>query len=333
MRIEEALAHFVTQLHADGRSPHTSAQYRRHILLLESWLRNRGHGCDVDAIGHEDLAQFLSSPNARTRPDGQTKRATSVNALRTSLRTFFRYAHEAGYTRSNPARLIRRALCGQSPPRALSDEEQGRLLLALSQGKDDASRRDHALFTLMLGTGIRIGSALALEARDVDLDRGELALRRTKGDHPVSLPISRVVRDDLRGYLDGGRDGPLFTGRDGRVLSARHAQRRLGQWAKRAGIQHTVSPHDLRHSFALRIYRRTRDILLVQQALRHRSIVSTTVYARCDEGRLRDALASQHKSTCSTAWVRRYALCREVVRDLEVTLGRSSSRDTRDVDA
>jgi site-specific recombinase XerC len=106
------------------------------------------------------------------------------------------------------------------------------------------------------------------------------------------VPLSRAVREHLRSYLQGRGDGYLFIGRDGRALCARLAQRRLTIWCQRAEVERGISPHSLRHSFAIRIYRKTRDLLLVQQALRHRSIASTTVYARCDEGRLREVLAS-----------------------------------------
>src|SRR5881397_2422170 len=99
MKIEDARSRYLTQLQADGRSPHTAGQYRRHITLLATWLAANGRGTTVEEIDHEALAQFLASPCARTRPDGVTKKATSTNALRTSLRTFFRYAHEAGYVR------------------------------------------------------------------------------------------------------------------------------------------------------------------------------------------------------------------------------------------
>ena len=151
MKIEDTLARYVTQLEADGRSHHTINQYRRHIGLVASWLRERGNEAAVEDIDHETLALFLASPAARTRPDGRTKKATSANALRTSLRTFFRYAHEAGYCRSNPARLVRRALCGTPPPRAMSDEEQGRFLIALGAGVGPEAKRDHALFALKIG--------------------------------------------------------------------------------------------------------------------------------------------------------------------------------------
>ena len=292
MRLSDALSRFLVQLRADGRSEHTGGQYERHVSRLGAWLEAGGRSDEVERIDHEALAEFLASPGARSRPDGKLKTATSTNALRTSMRTFFRYAHDAGYTHSNPARLIRRAMCGAPPPRAMRDEEQGRLLLVLSKGVGPEAKRDRALFVLMLGSGIRLGSALALEVADVDLERGELQLRRTKGDCPVSVPLARAVRDHLRGYVNGRAGGPLFPGRNGAALSARHVQRRLALWIKRAGIERQIKPHDLRHSFAITLYRRTRDPLLVQAALRHRSINSTTVYAKCDDGRLRDVLAS-----------------------------------------
>jgi len=227
MDITEALSRYLTQLRADGRSEHTAGQYCRHVTLLAAWLGEGKNSTDVEKVSHEQLAAFLASPRARTRSDGKTKKATSTNALRTSLRTFFKYCRDGGYTRSNPARLVRRAPCGTPPIRALSEEEQGRLLIALAEGKGPAAERDRMFFVLMLGSGIRVGSALALEASDVDLERGELQLRTTKGNVPTSVPPSRAICDHLRGYVAGRANGLLFP------LSSRHAQRRLephAQW-------------------------------------------------------------------------------------------------------
>jgi site-specific recombinase XerC len=166
------------------------------------------------------------------------------------------------------------------------------LLVALAKGSGPEARRDHALFALMLGSGIRLGSALALEVGDVDLERGELALRKTKGDVPTSVPLARAVRDHLRAYINGRSSGALFPGRGDAALCARHVQRRLDHWCRQAGIERHVKPHDLRHSFAISLYRKTRDILLVQAALRHRSIASTTIYARIDDHVVRDAIGA-----------------------------------------
>jgi len=290
MKIEQALERFLVQLEADGRSVHTIGQYRRHIALLARWIARERGDIGVEEITHEDLARFLASPDARQRADGKAKKAGSANALRTSLRVFFRYAHEAGYAPTNPARLIRRAVCGRPPPRGLSDAEAERLMDALIVAQGPEARRDHALFETMLATGIRLSAALALDAADVDPDRSELVVRRAKGDREERVILGREIRDHLIGFLAGRGPGPLFTDRQGRRISARHAQRRLAQWLAKAGCQ-PRSPHSLRHSFAQRLYRRTGDVLLVGRALGHMAITSTLIYAQADVERLREVLA------------------------------------------
>ena len=114
MTITEALERFLLQLEADGRSPHTIGQYRRHIATLAAWCRDVSHSGQVFEITHEDLARFLTSPQARTSARGGNKKAASVNCLRASLKGFFRYIHRAGYIADDPSAVIRRARCGQT---------------------------------------------------------------------------------------------------------------------------------------------------------------------------------------------------------------------------
>ena len=289
MHVNTALQKFQIQLEADGRSTHTRQQYERHIRLMAHWLVTRRHSSEVEAVDHEDVARFLSSPQARTRPDGGQKRATSVNALRTSIRVFFGYLHRAGYLRQDPARLVRRAQCGPAPPRALSEIESERLMATLAQGEGPEAERDHAMFHLMLATGIRLGSAVNLDVEDVDLEAEVLHLRNTKGDHPEQMFLSMIIQDHLRKYIGGRTSGPLFAGRHGQHLTTRQVQRRFKMWTRQARITRHATVHSLRHRFALNIYSDFGDIFLVQSALRHRSITSTMIYARMDENRLRQA--------------------------------------------
>ena len=289
MPIPEALEKFLIQLKADGRSPHTVGQYRRHVRTLGRWSRDVRHSGQVSEMSHEDLARFLTSAEARTSARGGQKKATSVNCLRASLRGFFQYCHRAGYIPKDPSVVCRRARCGQAPPRALSDDDARRLLDVLAKADDDAGRRDHALFHLLLRSGIRLTSALELQVGDVDLDGGEVELKSAKGDRPERVFLGNDIGDHLRRYLTG-KTGLLFTARGVKPLNRRHVQRRLSEWLKKAGITKTYSPHSLRHSFAMSVYRKTGDILLVQAALHHRSLASTLVYARADEERLRRAI-------------------------------------------
>lgn len=181
-------------------------------------------------------------------------------------------------------------MCSPPPPRALTDAEAKRLMDTLTRDKTVAGRRDHLLFNLMLRTGIRLGSALALDLEDIDLARNEVHLRHAKGGRQDTVYLGRGIRRHLAKYIKGRPAGPLFTASNGRRISRRHAQRRFSMWVQRAGISRQVSCHSLRHSMAMSLYHRTRDILLVKEALGHRSITSTLVYARADESRLRAAL-------------------------------------------
>lgn len=291
MRINDALDRFITQLRADGRSDHTVRQYQRHVRALRQWLTDESRPDLIAAITHEVVAAFLVSPAAGSRPDGAAKKATSTNALRSSLRGFFGYLHKAGYIATDPTRLVRRARCAPPPPRALSEDEHRRLVAALDGAETDVEQRDAMLIRLLLGTGVRIGSALGLDVDDVDLDGATMLLRSTKGDRPMRAIVPASLVPYLRAYVAKRAAGPLFpgTGARGR-LSARHAQRRFTVWLERAGVQRHASLHALRHTLATGLYRRTGDIALVQAALGHRAIASTMIYARVDEDRLRAAM-------------------------------------------
>ena len=292
MRLDSALDAYVVQLHADGRAESTIDQVRRYILLLERWLQAQGETTDVERITHEQLARFLSSDAVRQRADGQPRRATSANVLRSKVRSFFAYAADAGYAERNAARLVRRAKCGPPPPRTLPPADCRHLLASLARRKDPLGRRDHALFSLLLGAGLRIGSAVALRVEELDLDEGVASLRKTKDDRPAHVLLAPGLVRVLRAYLGKRREGPVFESAPGRPLNVRQARRRLTQALEAARIERRATPHSLRHSFAMALLARTGDLRLVQQALGHASVASTVTYAACGDIRLRRALAA-----------------------------------------
>lgn len=290
MQLQDALRAFQVQLAADGRSVHTRNQYRRHVAGLIAWLAATGRPTQAVDVTPAIVAEFFASDAARLSARGGAKRATSANAQRTSLRCFFRWVHESGIAPTNAARLLRRARCAPPPPRALHPDEEKRLLEALSAATGPQAERDRTLVELLLGTGVRIGSAVGLDVEDLDFDHGEITLRTAKNDRPALVPMRKQTARALRRFVGERDTGPVFLA-GGRRISIRHAQRRLSGWMEAAGIVEK-SAHSLRHTFATRIYESFGDLQLTQAALGHASIVSTCVYAKVDRTRLREAVGA-----------------------------------------
>jgi site-specific recombinase XerD len=286
MDLQVALQDFTTQLRADGRSPHTIGQYRRHVAALRAWLAANKRPADLAEITPAVLATFFTSDAARSSARGGDKKPTSANAMRTSLRNFCRWAHESGFVATNPARLLKRARCTPPAPRGLRADDQERLLRVLDAAAGPEAERDRVLITFLLRTGARLGSALALDVADLDLDHCEATLRRMKNDKTCTLLLPTGLAKTLRQFV-AGREGPVFVAH-GKRISTRHAQRRIGNWFAAAGLK--GSAHALRHSFACDLLDRTGNLRLVQDALHHESVLSTAIYARVDRNRLREAV-------------------------------------------
>lgn len=276
------LAHdrYKTQLLANGRTQHTLDQADRHVRLLFGWMIRELGGTELALLGHEEVARFLTSDAATKRPDGTPKKPTSLNALRSTIRAFFAFTSAAGLTANNPAALVRRAIVSDPVPRALSEREVAALRAALAQAETPSEKRDRVLFELLLGTGLRIGSALGLEVGDVDLEDRRLWVRVAKRGRQQVVGFDAELGALLAEHLGNRTSGFVFESLAGKPLTPRAAQRRLAPWVRKAGIRRAVTQHQLRHTFATRLYAKTRDIELLRLALNHASLSTSGRYAR-----------------------------------------------------
>ena len=178
------------------------------------------------------------------------------------------------------------------PARTLTEHEQRLLLKVTGQRKDGF--RDHVIFSLALGAGLREHEILALDVGDVFDDAGHarrrLALRVFKRAALEPAPQEVLLPDVVRAKLEKllatrKRDGedvtpasPVFVSRLGRRLSARQLRHTFGVWQKRAGFERHFNFHTLRHSACTNLYRASRDLRLTQRFARHKSVVTTSIY-------------------------------------------------------
>jgi site-specific recombinase XerD len=283
MRLSTASRQFDAQLRADGKSDHTRRAYMRDLGKLRMWLHTDARIADINP---GTLARYLSSEVSPTTP------VISANRTRTALRVFFQFLTDAGHLESNPARLIKNGRTEQKPPAHFTPSELRRLVSADRGAKSQAARRDHALFTFLLHTGVRLGSAIGLRVSDINFDQ-RTAQINGKGGTRQSVYLTSTIRRLLKSYIRGSglaADAPLFPSRSGGHLCARQVQLRFKHWLDKAGITRHLTVHSTRHTFAMNLYRQTGDLRLVQTALGHKHISTTEIYARVEDKTLRRAL-------------------------------------------
>jgi len=188
---------------------------------------------------------------------------------------------------SNYAAAVRR------PPRTLTEVEQANVLRAT--GEHRAGFRDHVLLSLALGTALREHEIAALDVGDVLHEDGRVRRRITlrvfkrSSAHPATQD---VFLPDATWYKLGkflawkrGRGeslepaAPLFVSRRKKRIATRTLRYLFHLWQDRAGLDRRFNFHALRHSALTNLYRRTRDIRVVQRVARHKSVDTTTIYA------------------------------------------------------
>lgn len=194
-------------------------------------------------------------------------------------------------------------------PKTLTEQEQ-RSLLAVS-GRHRGSFRDHVIFAVALGTGLREHEIAALNIGDVRDAGGRIRrrfpLRVFKRSNKNIDAQEAILPDTLQSKLDKllrvkafdghpmDDDAPLFLSRQGTRLSTRQLRRIFSAWQKAAAFERRFSFHSLRHTALTNLYRSTKDILVVQRIARHASIDSTMIYTQASDD---DVLAAVRDMAC-----------------------------------
>jgi integrase/recombinase XerD len=163
--------------------------------------------------------------------------------------------------------------------------------------------RNRAILELLYASGLRVSELVGLPVSRMDLDEG-VALVFGKGSKerlvPVGRPACRAVERYLtllRGELEGGRgrgEGRLFLTARGRPMSRMAVWTVVREAAQRAGLERSVSPHTLRHTFATHLLEGGADLTVVQELLGHADISTTQIYTHLDREHLVDVHRSCH---------------------------------------
>ncbi|MFA6044153.1 MAG: tyrosine recombinase XerC [Phycisphaerales bacterium] len=226
--------------------------------------------------------------------------ATMARKIAT-LRSFYKWADRQGVVMGNPMTMIRTPRQAKRLPKAITIDQIERLLAAPGDA-DVLGRRDRAMLETLYSTGIRVSELVGLQVTDLDL-AGEALKVKGKGNKERIVPLGSHAITAVRRYLDmlnqdvkyAARDsGPLFVNKHGGRLSSRSVRRKLDKYLKQVGLDPSISPHTLRHSFATHLLDNGADLRSVQELLGHQSLSTTQVYTHLTTQRISDSYNQAH---------------------------------------
>jgi integrase/recombinase XerD len=253
-----------------GYSSNTFLAYQQDLRQFVSWCSNQDLELFTVKRTHIELfARWLEHRGAA--------RATIGRRLST-VTGFYRYCAEEGFVDRNPAANVRRPRQRQeSTMSGLDRNELGAFLVQAGL----SGARDHALACLLALNGLRVSEAIGTDVDDLGLERGHHTLRIVrKGGNTVIVPMA--PRTARMVYLAVGErvEGAIFVTDSGERMNRHQAARVVRRLARHAGIDKTISPHSLRHSFITAALDAGVPLRDVQEAASHADPRTTMQYDR-----------------------------------------------------
>ena len=275
-----------------GVSGNTLDAYQHDLRKLLDYLK--GEQKDVREVTLDDLEQF----SAGLHDIGINAR--SQCRILSGVRSFFRYLQLDGYRNDDPTELLESPQIGKHLPEVLSTEEVDTLEAGIDLSKWEG-HRNRAIIEVLFSCGLRVSELVNLKLSNLYLEE-EYVRVLGKGSKERLVPISQRAIRELGFWFNDrnlmrikpGEEDYVFLNRYGSHLTRTMILIMIKRQAKAAGIQKTISPHTLRHSFATALLEGGADLRIIQALLGHESIGTTEIYTHIDTSTLRREILEHH---------------------------------------
>ncbi len=273
-------------------SANTVSSYMRDIRQFSQWL-NENEAIDVIDAEQQNISAYLSYLEEEGRSGATLSRSLA------SLKNFYSYVVSTGFLEKTPVVEIHIDRGEKKAPQILTGKEI-ELLLAQPVCVDAKGYRDKAMLEVMYATGIRVTELINLNVDDVNLDLG--IIKCAGGRKTRAIPLYPAARKALSQYLEHIRSGmiadpeeeALFVNVSGIRMSRQGFWKILKHYQNTARIDKEITPHTLRHSFAVHLLENGADIGSVQELMGHSDISSTQVYTQMINQKLKSVYAKYH---------------------------------------
>jgi integrase/recombinase XerD len=276
---------FLSHLLSEGFSQNTIAAYSNDLDQFAAFLQQRaaaeGSNPRWSMVDRSLLLGYILDLK------GRSYASTTVARKVAAIKSFYDFLLERGKVEQNPTRNLGSPKVGKSLPKPLSPEQIQELLQQPEKSSTPEAKRDKAMLELLYASGMRVSELVALNVEDVNL-RESTVHCSGRNSQRREIRIRSQAREALQRYLEEARplllrydeEKALFLNRRGERLTRQGLWQILKGYARAANLDSRVTPHTLRHSFAIHQLNNGADLRAVQKALGHANISTTQVYAQ-----------------------------------------------------
>lgn len=291
--MDREIREFIAYLHNTKKtSNNTEVSYQRDLKKMEAFLRDRGVK-ELSEIGELELEGYI------TYMEREKFASSSISRSVASIRAFFQYLQKEGKIKEDPSENLKPPRVEKKLPEILSIEEVDRLMHQPDLNTPKGIR-DAAMLELLYATGMRVSELLHLQIFDVNLQMGYVVCHENGKERiiPIGGPSRKALgryMEETRGvFVKDDKETALFTNCSGKPMSRQGFWKVLKAYADEAGIVHDITPHTLRHSFAVHMLQNGADIRSVQEMMGHSDISTTQVYLGVNMNKMRDVYMKAH---------------------------------------
>ena len=274
-------------------SANTVFSYMRDIRQFSGWLQQTENTTVVDA-SQLNISDYL----VHLRSEGRS--GATVSRSLASLKNFYSYVVSSGFLDASPVPTDIHVERGEKKlPQILTGREV-ELLLAQPICVDPKGYRDKAMLEVMYATGIRVTELIDLNVDDVNLDAGIIKctnIKKTRAIplYPGALKALATYLREIRGTMVADpAERALFVNVGGARMSRQGFWKILKHYQATAHIEKDITPHTLRHSFAVHLLENGADLSSVQELMGHSDISSTQMYAHLINNKLKSVYEKCH---------------------------------------
>ena len=297
--MEEYLEAFQTYLKTtNSSSEHTYDSYSRDVSRFLAFLKKEGVD-DLQKVDRILIAAYLRELRGGSK-EHKALQNSSVARNLSALRTFYRFLMENYGMEKNPFEKVSTVKQNRKLPEFLFFEEMEQFLDSIDTTAK-FGKRNRAMFELMYACGLRVSEVVDLTLDNIDFSNDILRVHG-KGDKERIVPLHEFCIDALASYLDLARDELscgkasqyVFLSSRGNQMSADAMRKMFKQAVGVAGLDSSLSPHDMRHTFATDLLNGGADLRSVQEMLGHSSLSTTQIYTHLSPNRLKTAHLQAH---------------------------------------